>query len=121
MQDRLAYGQVYGVSPERKVHGTGTGGGSMPKMLQQPMPRAFAAPSGGGPRRRRGRSAGDADESGGAARQEEGYVGSRWGFDAGGFPLLLLHASLKRSLPAGMRMLCLACGRWFAMLLSLQG
>lgn len=65
LQDRLTYGQVYGISPERK------GSGSCP------LPRAFPAPTGGAARRRRGRiSAAELAERNGE-EPEEPYAGSR--------------------------------------------
>lgn len=69
LQDRLAYGQVYGVAPERK----GPPGSCAP---QQQQARSFAAPTGGGARRRRGRTAA-AGEEGGAQLEDDAYVGSR--------------------------------------------
>jgi len=64
-QDRLTYGQVYGISPERKSSGSCL------------LPRAFAAPTGGAARRRRGRvSAAELAERNGE-EPEEAYAGSR--------------------------------------------
>ena len=65
LQDRLTYGQVYGISPERKGAGS-----CLP-------PRAFPAPTGGAARRRRGRiSAAELAERNGE-EPEEAYAGSR--------------------------------------------
>ncbi len=66
LQDRLTYGQVYGISPERKGSGS-----CLP-------PRAFPAPTGGAARRRRGRiSAAELAERNGE-EPEEAYAGSRY-------------------------------------------
>ena len=65
LQDRLTYGQVYGISPERKSSGSCL------------LPRTFAAPTGGAARRRRGRvSAAELAERNGE-EPEEAYAGSR--------------------------------------------
>ena len=65
LQDRLTYGQVYGISPERKGAGS-----CLP-------PRAFPATLGGAARRRRGRiSAAELAERNGE-EPEEPYAGSR--------------------------------------------
>ena len=74
LQDRLAYGQVYGVAPERK----GPNGSVAPQQQQQSQGRGFAAPTGGGPRRRRSRAdAGEGVGGGGSQPDEDAYVGSR--------------------------------------------
>lgn len=65
LQDRLAYGQVYGISPERKGSG-----------VYLPL-RSFPALTGGATRRRRGRiSAAELAERNGE-EPEEAYAGSR--------------------------------------------
>jgi hypothetical protein len=73
LQDRLAYGQVYGVSPERK--------GLTSHVAAAQPPRSFLEPTGGAARRRRGarRGAPDGDRD---AREEpdeeEAYAGNRY-------------------------------------------
>lgn len=70
-QDRLAYGQVHGIAPDRK----GTQG-----TMAAALPRLFRAPSGGAARRRRrgGRGAdGDGDGVDDAQDNEEVYAGNR--------------------------------------------
>ena len=65
LQDRLTYGQVYGISPERKGSGA-----YLP-------PRAFAAPTGGAARRRRGRISAEELAERNGEEPEEAYAGSR--------------------------------------------
>ena len=67
LQDRLTYGQVYGISPERKGSGA-----YLP-------PRAFAAPTGGAARRRRGRISAEELAERNGEEPEEAYAGSRRG------------------------------------------
>ena len=64
-QDRLAYGQVYGISPERKGCGATL------------LPRAFPAPTGGAARRRRGRISAEELAERNGEEPEEAYAGSR--------------------------------------------
>ncbi|KAK9905576.1 hypothetical protein WJX75_002376 [Coccomyxa subellipsoidea] len=71
-EDRLAYGQVHGIAPDRK----GTQGS-----MAAALPRLFPAPSGGAARRRRrgGWGAdGDGDGVDDAQDNEEVYAGNRW-------------------------------------------
>ena len=65
LQDRLTYGQVYGISPERKGSGAYL------------LPRTFAAPTGGAARRRRGRISAEELAERNGEEPEEAYAGSR--------------------------------------------
>ncbi len=85
LQDRLAYGQVHGIAPDRK----GTQGSAAAALL-----RLFPAPSGGAARRRRRGGRGtdadrnDADE---ARDNEEVYAGNRCAHLLSCIPSLVGH------------------------------